>query len=71
MAFSTAQYDKLERAITNGSRMSFFRRGTEFIVVPERLRVVQGRELIEARHPSTGHRLEILVEEIDFFEVIA
>lgn len=60
----------LEAAITNGTRMSIWRRGTEFMVIPERLRLVNGRELIDARHPSTGHHLELWIEEIDGFEVI-
>lgn len=70
MALSTKQYDMLERAIAEGSRLSIWRRGTEFLVIPERLRLVEGRELIEARHPSTGHRLELFIEEIDGFEVV-
>ena len=42
------QYDLLERAITNGKRISAFRRGTEYVVVPMRLRVISGREAVEA-----------------------
>ena len=70
MALSTVQYDMLERAVVEGSRLSIWRRGTEYVVIPERLRIKQGRELIEARHPSTGHRLELYIEEIDAFEVV-
>jgi hypothetical protein len=70
MALSTKQYDMLEAAITKGTRISVWRRGTEYMVIPERLRVVKGRELIEARHPSTGHHLELWIEEIDSFEVV-
>ena len=70
MAWSIKQYDELENAITNGIRLSLWRRGTEYVVIPERLRLDGGREVIEARHPSTGHHLELFVDEVDGFEVI-
>ncbi|MCZ8204007.1 hypothetical protein [Gemmatimonas sp.] len=67
---TTAQYDLLERAIIDGSRLTIMRRGTEYVVIPERLRVESGREVIMARHPSTGHRLELIVDEIDSLEAV-
>ncbi|MCA2983127.1 MAG: hypothetical protein ACK6DR_03415 [Gemmatimonas sp.] len=67
---TTAQYDLLERAIIDGSRLTIMRRGTEYVVIPERLRVDSGREVIVARHPSTGHRLELIVDEIDSLEAV-
>jgi hypothetical protein len=67
---STAQYDLLERAIVDGARLMIMRRGTEYLVIPERLRVEQGREVIVARHPSTGHKLELIIDEIDQFEAV-
>jgi hypothetical protein len=70
MALSVLQYDRLEDAIAKGSRLALMRRGTEFLVIPERLRIDAGREVIVARHPSTGHRLELLVEELDGIEVV-
>ena len=70
MALSIRQYDMLERAIVDGTRLSIWRRGTEYIVIPESLRIRLGREFIEARHPSTGHRLELYIEDIDSFEVV-
>ena len=70
MALSTNEYDRLEGAITKGTRISVWRRGTEYVVVPERLRIKDGREVIEARHPSTGHHLELWIDEIDSFEVV-
>lgn len=65
---TTAQYDVLERAIVDGTRITIMRRGTEYVVIPERLRVESGREIIVARHPSTGHRLELVIGEIDSME---
>lgn len=70
MQLSTRQYDLLERAIVDGSRITIMRRGSEYVVIPERLRVDGGREIIAARHPSTGHRLELVIDEIDYLEVI-
>lgn len=70
MQLSTRQYDLLERAIVDGSRITIMRRGSEYVVIPERLRVDGGREIIVARHPSTGHRLELMIDEIDYLEVI-
>ncbi len=67
---STKQYDQLERAIVDGTRITIMRRGTEYVVIPERLRVEAGREVIVARHPSTGHRLELVIGEIDSIEAV-
>ena len=68
MQLSTRQYDLLERAIVDGSRITIMRRGSEYVVIPERLRVDGGREIIVARHPSTGHRLELVIDEIDYLD---
>jgi hypothetical protein len=69
---TTAQYDALERAITDGRRLAV-RRGNgrgEVVVVPRALRLVNGRERIDATHPTTGDRLELYVDEIETFEVV-
>ena len=67
---TTRQYDALERAITDGRRIAVFRRGTEFIVVPRRLRTSGGREALEATHPTTGDHLTLYIDEIDGIEVV-
>jgi uncharacterized protein with PhoU and TrkA domain len=67
---STRQYDLLEKAIVDGSRIVIMRRGTEYAVIPERLRVENGKEIIIARHPSTGSRLELVIDEIDSIEAV-
>jgi len=64
------QYDLLERAITTGRRISAFRRGTEYVVVPTGLRVISGREAVEATHPTTGDQITIYLDELDSFEVV-
>ena len=71
MQLTSTQYDALERAITEGRRLAVRRRGlTEVVVLPTRLRLVQGREQIEARHPTTGDRMELYVDEIVGFDVV-
>jgi hypothetical protein len=67
---NTKQYDALERAITDGRRIAVFRRGTEFVVVPTRLRTSGGREALEATHPTTGDHLTLYIDEIDGIEVV-
>lgn len=54
-----ADYDVLEQI-----------RGREVVVVPLALRVRSGREIIEARHPTTGHPLTFSMQDVDGFEVV-
>lgn len=64
------QYDALERAITTGERIAVYRRGTEYVVIPMRLRMIRGREAVDATHPTTGDRITLYLDEIDGFEVV-
>ena len=64
------EYDALERAITNGKRIAAYRRGTEYVVLPTRLRVISGREAVEATHPTTGDQITLYLDEMDSFEVV-
>ena len=64
------QYDMLERAIQTGRRISAYRRGTEYVIVPTRLRVISGREAVEATHPTTGDQITLYLDEMDSFEVV-
>ena len=64
------QYDALESAITNGKRITAYRRGTEFVVVPTRLRVISGREAVDATHPTTGDAITLYLDELESFEVV-
>ena len=68
---TAAQYDALERAIADGRRLSVWRRGTEFVIVVDRLRVSGGREALEAHHPTTGDRLTLYIDELEGIEVVA
>jgi hypothetical protein len=67
---TTQEYDRLERAVIDKRRISVFRRGTEYIVIPTRLHLIEGRERIEAVHPTTGDRIIIYIDEIDSMQVI-
>jgi hypothetical protein len=65
-----AEYDALERAVREGTRLAFQRRGRrEYVVIPLTLRLENGREVVDARHPTTGHDLKIYIDEIDGVEV--
>jgi hypothetical protein len=63
-------YDRLERAITNGRRIAVYRRGTEYLVIPLRLDTGGGRETIHARNPTTGDELRLRLDEIDGLEIL-
>jgi len=67
---TTAQYDALERAIADGRRLAVWRRGSEFVVIVDRLRVTGGREALEAHHPVTGDPLLLYIDELEGLEVV-
>jgi hypothetical protein len=60
----------LEKAIQSGRRIAAFRRGTEYVVVPTKLRMISGREAVEATHPTTGDQITLYLDELDSFEVV-
>jgi uncharacterized protein with PhoU and TrkA domain len=64
------QYDALERAIVDATRVAILRRGTEYLVIPERLIMQDGGEVIVARHPTTGARMTLRLDEVDRMEVV-
>jgi hypothetical protein len=64
------EYEALERAVRVGERVSAYRRGTEYIVVPQELVLRAGREIIRARHPTTGEPIELPLDELDALQVI-
>ena len=70
MPLSVVEYDRLEHAITAGTRVALVRRGTEYLVIPNRLRITAGREIIEARHPTTGHPMTLFVDELDRVDAV-
>jgi hypothetical protein len=70
MSLTVRQYDALEHAIARGQRIAVTRRGTEFVVIPERLVQRSRRECVEARHPTTGDHLTLWLDEVDALEVV-
>jgi hypothetical protein len=65
------QYDALERAVMRGTRIAIIRKGRpESVIVPQSLHLRDGREAIEARHPTTGHDLTIYLDEVERIEVV-
>ncbi|MEO7360814.1 MAG: hypothetical protein ABI120_10815 [Gemmatimonadaceae bacterium] len=65
---SVKQYDSIEDAIVKGRRISVWRRGTEYLIIPLALRVVNRRECIDTRHPATGAALRLWLDEVDGIE---
>jgi hypothetical protein len=65
------QYDMIERAVAQGTRIAVRRRGRrEVVVIPLTLRTAGRRELIDAKNPTTGHDMAIYVDEIDDVEEV-
>ena len=70
MQLTHDQYDALERAVRVGERVAAYRRGTEYIVVPQELILRGGREIIRAVHPTTGEPIELPLDELEALHVI-
>lgn len=66
------QYEVLERAVVNGTRVALRPRGRrEYVVIPLTLRLVDGREVVDARNPTTGLELTIYLDEVDGIEALS
>ena len=65
-------YTALESALAKGTRVLVKRPGrSEYLIIPQAFRTRDGRELIEARHPTTGHLLTIYLDEIDSIQAMS
>ena len=62
--------DALERAVRERRRVALRRRGTEFVVVAERLDTGPRDELLEGRLPMTGEILTFPLRELETFAVL-
>jgi len=69
--WTAAEYNQLEAAIANASRVAIVRQGGELVVVPRRLGLRGGRELIEALHPATGEIITLMLDEIERIEDVS
>lgn len=67
---SPSDYDQLERAVMDGRRIALVRQGRDVIVIPLRLFVRDGREVIEARHPTTGDLITRVIDDLDAVEFV-
>jgi len=62
--------DALERAVRERRRVALRRRGTEYVVVAERLETVTREEALEGRLPMTGELLAFPLRELESFAVL-
>ncbi len=67
----TAQrMDQLENAARRGLRVALSRRGTEYIVVAQRVTTVEQHDALVGWLPMTGEELTFRLEDIESFQVI-
>ncbi|HEX2723620.1 MAG TPA: hypothetical protein VHM24_11955 [Gemmatimonadaceae bacterium] len=64
------QYDALESAVVHGKRVSVYRRGTEYVGVPQRIFSDGPREAVVILHPTTGEEITIHLDDIERLEVV-
>ena len=73
-ALTPEAIDALERAVRERRRVALMRRGTEYVVVAERLepRGVGGvgGEVLHGRLPMTGEVLEFALGDLEWFAVL-
>lgn len=69
-SLTPAALDALERAVRERRRVALMRRGTEYVVVAERLETADRDEVLEGRLPMTGEILEFRLRELDTFAVL-
>ena len=62
--------DRLERAIAAGGRVQLRRKGTEIVLLPDRLRHDYGGEVLHGRHLGTGDQVQVPLDEVEWFAVI-
>lgn len=70
MRWSAERYDQLEHACRNRLRVVVQRRGTEYIVLADRVATGPRGEAFHARLPMTGETMEFLLKEIEWFQVL-
>ncbi|HEX4602210.1 MAG TPA: hypothetical protein VH116_12505 [Gemmatimonadales bacterium] len=62
--------DALEHAVRERRRVALRRRGTEYVVVAERLDTGEREEALEGRLPMTGEVLTFPLHELESFAVL-
>lgn len=67
---TTRQYDALEAAVTHSRRVSVYRRGTEYVGIPQRIYQDGRREAVSILHPTTGEEISIYLDDIEHLDVL-
>lgn len=67
---TAAQYDALERAIVDRSRVAIRLNGAEMVVIPEAIKMQGGREVVVTQNPSSGLPLMLQIDDIERLEVV-
>jgi len=62
--------DQLENAARRGLRVALSRRGTEYIVVAQRVTTVDQHEVLIGWLPMTGEELIFRLDDLESFQVI-
>jgi hypothetical protein len=62
--------DALERAVRERRRVALRRRGTEYVIVAERLDTFARDEALQGRLPMTGEVLAFPLRELESFAVL-
>jgi hypothetical protein len=62
--------DALERAVREHSRVALRRRGTEYVVVAERLDTAGKDDVLAGRLPMTGELLTFALHDLESFAVL-
>jgi uncharacterized protein with PhoU and TrkA domain len=68
--WTTERMDQLERAARDGLRVALSRRGTEYVVVAQRVASIDQHEALVGWLPMTGEELIFRLEDIESFQVI-
>ena len=68
--WTTDRMDQLERAARDGLRVALSRRGTEYVVVAQRVTSIEQHEVLVGWLPMTGDELIFRLDEIESFQVI-
>ena len=70
LRWTTDRMDQLERAARDGLRVALTRRGTEYVVVAQRVTSRDQHETLIGWLPMTGEELTFRLDEIESFQVI-
>lgn len=70
LRWTADRMDQLENAARRGLRVALSRRGTEYIVVAQRVSSIDQHEALVGWLPMTGEELTFRLDDIESFQVI-